>query len=102
MYQTIPRALATVLNGAIGAWAAGPVPQQDDNGNIGLTTFRTRVMSTALIGLVSTAFSGAAGSTLQDLPSADHNLAANRTLAQMIEGPSRNQTLSLFSSERLW
>jgi hypothetical protein len=102
VYQTIPQVLATILNGAIGAWAAGPATQQYDDGGSGLVTYRTRVMSTALIGLVSTAFSGPAWPALQDLPRADHDLAANRTLAQMIEELSRNQTLSLFSSDRLW
>jgi hypothetical protein len=101
-YQATGQALATLLNGAIGASISGPAGQQFDSGTAGLNTRRTRVMSTALIGLVSTGFTGTWGGPLAELPSADRSLAANKTLAMMIEELSRNQTLSLFSSERLW
>jgi hypothetical protein len=102
IYRAISQALATILNGAIGAQMAGPVAQSGDSGKSGLITRRTRVMSTSLIGLVTTAFSGQWGTALKDIPRADQDLAANRTLAEMIEELSRNQTLSFFSSERLW
>ncbi|XP_014560764.1 hypothetical protein COCVIDRAFT_23142 [Bipolaris victoriae FI3] len=101
-FKAISRALATILNGAIGAWASGPQAHQDDSGSSGLSTYQTRVMSTALIGFVSTAFSAGVGRLLHDLPQEDRDLAANRTLGGMIEELSRNQTLSLFSSNRLW
>lgn len=90
VYGIISQALATMLNGAIGA---GPV--QGDA--FLLTTYQTRVMSTALIGTIGSAFH-----YRLPLPRADQDLAANRTLAQMIEELSRNQTLSLFNSEILW
>ena len=101
-FQAISKALATMLDGVIGAYAVGPAAQQYDSGFSGLLTYQTRVMSTALIGLVSTALSRGSAPLLQDLPQADRDLAANRTLADMIEELSRNQTLSLFNSERLW
>lgn len=93
VYSILSQALATILNGAIGAGGSGPF--QGDG--FSLTTYQTRVMSTALIGTIGSAFN-----YLLPLPRADQEMAANRTLAQMIEELSRNQTLSLFNSEVLW
>ncbi|KAK8016601.1 hypothetical protein PG993_014790 [Apiospora rasikravindrae] len=100
--QALARAITTILNGAIGAAMSGPVAHSGDSGASSLITIKTRIMETALIGLVSTAFKGAWGGPIQDLAKEDKLLARNRTLATMIEELSRNQTLSLFSSERLW
>lgn len=102
LYTPFSRALTTLLNGAIGAQMSGPVAHSGDSGRSSLVTRRTRVMSTALTGLVTTAFSGQFGGALSNIPQADRELASNRTLAQMIEELSRNQTLSSFSSDRLW
>lgn len=101
-WRALSRAIPTILNGAIGVSMSGPVGQQADNGQSSLVTIRTRIMETALIGLVSTAFNGQWGNQIKDIDPEDKLLARNRTLAQMIEELSRNQTLSLFSSDRLW
>lgn len=101
-YDAISQVLATILNGAIGAYMAGPQAHTMDSGSADIITRPTKVMSTALIGLVSTIFSGKWGLTLSDISLADHDLAANRSLTQMIEELSRNQTLSSLSSKRLW
>ncbi|KAF2746517.1 hypothetical protein M011DRAFT_487283 [Sporormia fimetaria CBS 119925] len=98
----LSRNLATLLSGAIGAVMSGPVGHSGDSGMASLVTQKTRIMDTALIGLVSTAFRGTWGGPLAELPEADRALAGNRTLGEMIEELSRNQTLSLFSSERFW
>ncbi|KAJ8108152.1 hypothetical protein OPT61_g8373 [Boeremia exigua] len=102
IYRATSRALATILNGAIGAWGSYPATHSGDSGKASLVTYQTRVMSSAIIGLVSTAFSGPWEILLQEISDADRQLAANKTLAQMLEELSRNQTLSLFSSDRLW
>ncbi|KAF2831478.1 hypothetical protein CC86DRAFT_452521 [Ophiobolus disseminans] len=97
------QALATILTGAIGVQMKSK--STDESGFASLVTWRTRVMSTALIGLVSTAFSERRGrlvGKIKDIPDADRQLAGNRTLAKMIEELSRNQTLSLFSDRRMW
>ncbi|KAH7548874.1 hypothetical protein BM1_10647 [Bipolaris maydis] len=100
-FKAILHELSTMLSGTIGASASGPVVHQYDSGTSTLVTFQTKVMSTALIGLVSTASTMQVGFLLHDLPQEDRDLAANRTLGEMLEELSRNQTLSLFNSNRL-
>jgi hypothetical protein len=94
-------ALATILNGIIAFNGPEHIPS-DDRFAYEITTARTRLMSTALMGLVAAASDRAHLERFMDIPRGDRDLAANRTLADMIEELSRNQTLSLFSSERLW
>ncbi|KAJ4334525.1 hypothetical protein N0V95_009151 [Ascochyta clinopodiicola] len=95
-------AIADILNGAIGATMAGPAAHQFDNGGAFLASAHTRIMETALIGFVSTAFDGTFGGPLAELPMADRELTKNKTLPAALEELSRNVTLSLFSSDRLW
>jgi hypothetical protein len=103
IYRAISQALVTILNGSIrgediGTTNFGGVT----NSTISLYTERTRIMSTALIGLLSSAETQPWSGATSNIQQADRDLAANRTLAEMIEELSRNQTLSLFSSDRLW
>ncbi|KAL1595906.1 hypothetical protein SLS60_009596 [Paraconiothyrium brasiliense] len=94
-------AIADILNGAIGAAESGPVAQSGDSGTAWLVSVRTRIMETALIGFVSTAYEGAYGGPLAELPDADRKLTKNKTLPATLEELSRNVTLSLLSSDRL-
>lgn len=101
----LSRALATLLNGYIAviqprclscgmrAYSAPP-PQ--------LVTSNTRIMDTALIGLITTGVKSGDFEVLPELPEEERALPRNRSLGEMIEELSRNQTLSLFSNERFW
>jgi predicted DNA-binding ribbon-helix-helix protein len=102
-YALFSQALATILNGAIGAIGVGPAGHSMSSGSASPKTYNTRVMSTALIGAVSTASLGMEYRTpLREIPAADQQMAANKSIAAIVEELSRNQTLSLFSSQRLW
>lgn len=102
-YSLFSQALATILNGAIGAIGIGPASRSMSSGSTSLLTYNTRVMSTALIGAVSTASLGMEYRTpMTEILAADQQMAANKSAAAIVEELSRNQTLSLFSSQRLW
>jgi len=101
VYKLATQALATLLNGAITASASFLGQTMSGTWQVSLKTARTRIMTTALIGLLPSGIS-TAGQSIADLPREDLDLAANKTLGMMIEELSRNQTLSLFSSERFW
>jgi hypothetical protein len=103
IYRAISQALVTMLNGSIRGVDIGTTNLGGPtNITISLFTERTRIMSTALIGLLSSAKTQPWIGATSRIQQADRDLAANRTLADMIEELSRNQTLSFFSSDRLW
>lgn len=102
-------ALSAILNGVISVEEFATAVGKRSNNVTGaqLATYRTRIMETALIGLIPTDHRPTATgleveSSVAGLPQEDKLLAQNRTLADMIEELSRNQTLSLLSSRRLW
>lgn len=63
---------------------------------------RTSIRTTALFGLLDDALSQPEASRYNRLPAADIALTKNKTLGELVEGLSRNVTLSLFSSSRVW
>lgn len=63
---------------------------------------RTSIGATALFGLLDDALSHPEASRYNRLPAADIGLTKNKTLGELVEELSRNVTLSLFSSTRLW
>ncbi|KZM24048.1 hypothetical protein ST47_g4806 [Ascochyta rabiei] len=80
---------------------ADPTAHLFDNGGASFASAHSRIMETALIGFISTAFKGTWGGPLADLPKADRELTKDKTLTVALEKLSRDVTLSLFSSDRL-
>jgi hypothetical protein len=102
VYSYMLQALATLLNGAITIEISGELTQTSNRRKTSLQTYRTRVATTSLIGKVPTGYTLEDWTTTSEIPLRDRQLVANRTLAEMLEELSRNQTLSLFSSDRFW
>ncbi|KAH7076758.1 hypothetical protein BKA63DRAFT_565135 [Paraphoma chrysanthemicola] len=110
IFQKISGSLTILLGGAIALDMVGSDPS--------LRSVRTNILSTALLGPIANAIGQLknvstdpqVGGRAEEvhyknfsaLLGADMELAIDRTLADMIEELSRNQTLSLFSSDRLW
>ena len=73
--------------------------------SVSLGSGRTSIGTTAMMGLVAEIYDTEV--YRQDkypvsLPSADLALTRNKTLGELVEELSRNVTLSLFSSSRMW
>ncbi|KAF1845162.1 uncharacterized protein K460DRAFT_245116, partial [Cucurbitaria berberidis CBS 394.84] len=84
-------ALSTILNGFFGAFTAG------GNGG-GIFTEKTMIIDTALLESLQRT-----NATLRNIvPQEDWMPAEKKNFPEMIEELSRNQTLSLFSTEKLW
>ncbi|KAK2616877.1 hypothetical protein QQS21_000255 [Conoideocrella luteorostrata] len=97
------QAIANLLNGMIGGRANNP-NMANSGPELHLRTMRTRIMDTALIGIVNTSQAGTPQlqRELPPVPSQDQALSRNMSLGKLIEELSRNQTLSLFSDSRFW
>lgn len=68
-----------------------------------LKSARTSIGTTAMMGLVNERLTTSQGPFLYSpMPPADLALTRNKTLGELVEEFSRNLTLSLFSSTRLW
>ncbi|CAO2655643.1 Nn.00g044460.m01.CDS01 [Neocucurbitaria sp. VM-36] len=84
-------AIATLLNGLFGVFEGG-------GAGGGLFTDKTMIVDTALLELVQRTFED----LRETVPQENWMSAERRTFPEMIEELSRNQTLSLFSNEKLW
>jgi hypothetical protein len=100
--------LVDILSGIIGVRTFGSEENGSNAPNL-TTSFwkrKTRVMQTALIGAISTSTTNDLGYLNSpqppSVPDDDRALARNLSIGALVEELSRNQTLSLFSSKRLW
>jgi hypothetical protein len=84
-------ALASLLNGFWGKYT-------EEGASGGYFSGKTMIADTALLELLQRSFPP----LRRTVPQEDWMAAENRTFLQMLEELSRNQTLSLFSSEKLW
>ena len=94
------QAIASLLTGVICFVSI----KSTDPLNAGLTLLnsrRTRIVETALMGLIPNSMVGQV-QQLREIASYDQALTRNKSLSELIVELSRNQTLSLFSSSRLW
>lgn len=106
-YRAIGTTIAKILTGTYYFTARGlGVPGQPKVW-ITMGSARTSIGSTALMGLLNEKLDeklNTAGrqQEIANLPSEDVGLTRNKTFGQLVEELSRNITLSLFSSTRLW
>jgi len=105
--MALAQALLDILGGVIYVTTSAPAAHSDECGGSFLQTFNTRIMETALIGVVDTQNTVLNGmpycqTSLPPISAADQALARNMSIGPLIEELSRNQTWSLFSSSRLW